>query len=84
MEGAVDEFLEDDNIEGWKAILSVAVTLIKENEPDISKRILFQKSYRVSQSSAQKHPKALAEAMSTAMSQISETIIRDVYKSVKE
>jgi len=84
MEGSVDEFFEWDTDEGWKAVLSVTVTLIKEKEPDVSKKIKFQKSYRVRESCALRTPQEVAAGMSRAMRKISEQIIRDVYDSLKE
>ena len=82
--GTVDEFFEQDEKNSWKAVLSVTITLIKENETDISKHIIFQKRYRRSEKCSRKNPLALAEAMSNAMSGISEMVIDDVYKSLSE
>jgi ABC-type uncharacterized transport system auxiliary subunit len=64
IEGSVEEFLEVDAGDRWEAHLSVSVTLIREDEPDVSRRVLFQKSYSESQACTQKTPSALAEAMS--------------------
>jgi ABC-type uncharacterized transport system auxiliary subunit len=80
--GSVDEFFEEDEQYSWKAVLAVSITLIKENEADISKRILFQKSYSANKKCTQKNPRAIANAMSSAMASISEKIITDVYKSL--
>ncbi len=82
LEGSVDEFLEWSKKTVWEAYLSVSVTLMQENEPDISKKILFQKSYFSSQPCRQKNPGALAEAMSLAMSEISAQIMLDIYKAI--
>ena len=82
--GTVDEFFEQDEKGSWKAILSVSITLIVENEPDISKRILFQKNYSANKKCGRKNPRALASAMSSAMASISEMIITDVYKSLSK
>ncbi len=82
LEGSVDEFLEWSKKTGWEAYLSVSVTLMQENEPDISKKILFQKSYFSSKPCRQKTPGALAEAMSLAMSEISAQIMLDIYKTI--
>ena len=84
MEGMVDEFFEWDTEEAWKAILSVSITLMKENEPDVSKRIIFQKGYRAIEVCEQKNPMSLAGAMSRAMSVISMEIIKDIYDHLKE
>ena len=82
--GTVDEFFEQDEKNSWKAVLSVTITLIKEDETDISKRILFQKRYRTSEKCSRKNPLGVAEAMSKAMAGISEMIIGDVYKSLSK
>jgi cholesterol transport system auxiliary component len=79
LEGSVDEFLEWDKPNGWEALLSVSITLIQENEPDISKKILSQKTYTSTQPCREKIPIALAEAMSLAMSEISGQIMLDIY-----
>jgi cholesterol transport system auxiliary component len=79
LEGTVDEFLEWDKKNGWEAYLSLSVTFMRENEPDISKKILFQKTYLSNKPCRQKNPKALAEAMSSAMSEVSGQIIHDIY-----
>jgi len=80
--GTVDEFFEQDEKHSWTAILTVSITLIKANETDISKRIIFQKRYKTSEKCRRKNPRAIAEAMSKAMAGISEMIITDVYKSL--
>jgi cholesterol transport system auxiliary component len=79
IEGTVDEFFEWDTPEAWKAVLGVSVILTKKNTERISNTILFQKTYRQVQACRRKHPKAVAEAMSQAMSKISDEIIKDVY-----
>jgi cholesterol transport system auxiliary component len=80
--GTVDEFFEQDERYFWKAVLSVTITLMKEYETDISKRIIFQKRYKTSERCKRKNPRGIAEAMSTAMSRVSEKIITDVYHSL--
>ena len=84
LEGAVDEFLEFDTEGHWKAVLSVSIALIAENETDVSQAILFQKPYHASKPCRHKHPRALAEAMSLAMAEVSEAIILDVYEILKK
>ncbi len=77
LEGSVNEFLEWDEEKTWKAVLSISVTLMKENEPDISKRILFQKTYKATKACQERNPRALAKAMSQAMAEISAALIMD-------
>ena len=82
LEGSVDEILEWNKKSGWEAFLSLSITLMQENEPDISKKILFQKTYFSNKPCRQKNPGALAEAMSSAMSEISAQIMLDIYKAI--
>ena len=84
LEGTVDEFLEWDMEETWKAVLSLSITLMDENKTDVREKILFQKTYREEAPCERKNPRALAEAMSRAMSEISKQIIKDVYCCLKD
>lgn len=84
LEGSLDEFLEWDGDTGWEAVLSLSITLIKPGEKDIQKRIVMQKDYRAQEPCRRKNPLAVAEAMSRAMSRISEQISRDLHASLKE
>jgi len=84
LEGTVDEFFEWDMEETWKAVLSLSITLLDENKINAGEKILFQKTYREEAPCKRKNPRALAEAMSRAMSEISEQIIKDVYYCLKD
>ncbi len=83
LEGSVDEFFEWDAPEGWDAVLGLSITLVAAKEPDVSKRVLLQKSYRVTRACKDEHPRGLAETMSLAMGEVSEQILRDVYAVLK-
>ena len=83
IEGTVDEFFEWDTQNAWKAILTVSIILTQKNKYDIKNRILYQKTYRKAEICRQKKPKAVAEAMSQALSKISEEMIIDVYDCLK-
>lgn len=82
LEGSVDECLEWDAEPSWRAVLALTVTLMAENDPDIHRRILSQKTYREEELCTRKNPAALAEAMSRAMARISTRIIRDIHRSM--
>lgn len=82
LDGSVDAFFEWDTNSRWKAVLSFSVVLMKEAEPDVSRRIIFQKNYHAEQACARKNPQALAAAMSRAMAQLSAQVIADVYDAV--
>ena len=84
IEGTVDEFFEWDAQNAWKAILTVSIILTEKDNIDIKNRILFQKTYRKAELCKQKRPKALAEAMSLALSKISKEMIIDVYDYLKD
>ena len=84
LEGSVDEFFESDAEEIWNAVLTVSITLMSENEPDISKRIIFQKTYHATEPCSKKNPKALVEAMSKAMVVVSGKIIKDIHYHLKD
>lgn len=83
IEGVVDEFYEQDEKDLWQAVLSVSITLVREGEPDISKRVLSQKKYTAREACEQKTPLALTKAMSSAMAKLSEMIITDIYNCLK-
>jgi ABC-type uncharacterized transport system auxiliary subunit len=82
MEGSVDEFLELDSEEAWYAVLTLSVTVMKGDCLDIVKGILMQNTYSVKTKLNKKNPRELAEAMSRAMAEVSERIIRDLYASL--
>jgi ABC-type uncharacterized transport system auxiliary subunit len=84
LEGSVDEFFECDTEEGWEAVLSVSITFMGGNEPDSDKKILFQEHYHAREPCDKKNPRALAEAMSRAMSTVSKEIIESLYTCLEK
>lgn len=84
LNGFVEEFFEEDDTDKWQAVLSLNILLLKEDEPDVNKRILMQKKYVLTESCIEKTPHALAKAMSIAMSKVSEQIIGDVNQILKQ
>ena len=60
LEGAVEEFYERDGPETWEAVLGVSITLIAEQEPDVSRRVLFQESYSEQEACSRKNPVGLS------------------------
>jgi ABC-type uncharacterized transport system auxiliary subunit len=83
LDGSVDEFFEWDKDGHWQAILSLGITLMAEDEPDVRKRILLQNNYHIKETCQRKNPQALAEAMSRAMAKLSKKIMEDVYRCLK-
>ncbi|MBI9076706.1 MAG: membrane integrity-associated transporter subunit PqiC [Desulfatibacillum sp.] len=82
LEGVVEEFYEKDSDEAWEAVFVLGITLIKEQEPDITRQVLFQKQYRLAQKADEKSPESIAKAMSQAMSQASLLVMEDVYAAL--
>jgi len=82
IEGMVEEFFEKDIGDRQEAILSVSISLLAENKLNINGGVLLQKRYTVKEQCGIKHPRALAEAMSKAMAEVSGMIITDVYNAI--
>ncbi len=80
--GKVSTFCEQDFENDWNALLSVSMTLLRINEPNITKIICFQKTYTAAEPCPRKNPKGFAMAMSAAMAKISDEIIRDIEQSL--
>lgn len=80
MEGSVDEFFEWDSEDGWKAVLTVTTVLLAHPEPDVSKRIIFQKTFHAVKPCRKRNVTSLSEAMSEAMAEISAQVIRTTYQ----
>lgn len=80
IEGIVEQFFEQDDEPIWKAVLSINIILLSENEPDISQRIIFQKQYQADMPCIHHSPDGFVDAMSRAMASVSEQIVRDVYQ----
>jgi cholesterol transport system auxiliary component len=78
LEGMVDQIYEKDGSTTCDAVLSISITLLVVAEPDITKRILLQKSYQEAEPCNRRNPDALAKAMSHAMRRVSEKIIKDL------
>jgi ABC-type uncharacterized transport system auxiliary subunit len=83
LNGGVEEFLEIDSNEGPKAVLALNVTLLDLSQKDMVKRVLFQKTYRETQSMEIKSPQALARGMSIAAEKVSRALQKDIYDAIK-
>ena len=80
LEGSVDEFFEWDSEGGWKAVLTVSAVLLAYPEPDVSKRIIFQKTFRSVKPCKKRNLTSLAQAMSEAMAEVSAQVIRTTFQ----
>jgi ABC-type uncharacterized transport system auxiliary subunit len=79
LEATLDEFRETDTAGRCSASLAVTAVLVRENEPDITRRIVWQKAYRFSVACRERSPAALAEAMSGAMAELSRQLAADIH-----
>lgn len=82
LEGSVEQFLEWDQKKQWLAVLTLNVTLLAPRQEDISRKILFQKTFSSRRPAAQKNPEAVVAAMSQAMAGVSAEVIRAVYAAI--
>jgi cholesterol transport system auxiliary component len=82
VQGVVDEFFQDRSGAIPAAALTLIVTVTEADEKDVSRRLLFQKTYPVREACQDRTPPALAEAMSRAMARISESVKADLYDSL--
>ncbi len=84
VEGTVDEFLEWDSNDSWKAVLSISITLQVAREPDADKRVIFQRSFSKRKKCKKRNPLALAQAMSLAMAEVSKEIGIAIHEALAE
>lgn len=82
--GSVDEIFEDDTGSGWQAVIGITVTLTRANEREGDKAIVFQKSYKMSETSTSRNPSAVVSAMSIAMSAVSNIVMADVFSALSD
>lgn len=84
IEGSVEEFYERNQESDGEAVLAITITLMKSQEPDISKRIVFQRTYGSTKALGERSPQALAVAMSQSMAALSKEIIKDIYVALRD
>ena len=82
IKGWVETFLEEDFTSRGNAVLKLSITLMDARETDVSRRVVFQRSYTAKSECAAKTPAALAEAMSEAAAQVSVRMVRDIYDAL--
>ncbi len=83
LEGGVEEFLEVDEQNTGRALLIVITTLLDTKEKEITKQIVFQRTYRFEEPLKEQSPEALARGMSNAMARLSEQLLKDLVGSLQ-
>lgn len=84
LEGQVEEFLELEEKDSWKATLGVHITFFDLTKKDRAEKVVFQRSYRFAEPFPEKTPEGLAAGMSRAMERFSRQLIRDLEQAMKE
>ncbi len=80
--GTVAEFLEVDGGNGPTARLSADVTLLDVTQREITRRVVFQKTYTVEEAMKEKSARALAESMSRALKKFSGELMADIHRGI--
>ncbi|MEJ2697687.1 MAG: ABC-type transport auxiliary lipoprotein family protein [Candidatus Sulfobium sp.] len=84
LQGEVEKFLEVDEDGNSRAELLVNVTLLDTTQADVTKQVIFQKSYSSSAPIHERTPAGFAAGMSKAMKKLSADVIRDIYRAVAQ
>lgn len=84
LEGGVEEFLEVDSEEAWHATLKVNFTLLDTKQKQVTKRLLFQRTYSFTSKMPEKNPAGLARAMSQAVAEFSAKARSDIYEAINK
>lgn len=82
MTGTIAEFLEVDGGNGPAARLSTDVTLLDVTQREITRRVVFQKTYTVEEAMKEKSARALAESMSRALKKFSGELMADIHRGI--
>lgn len=83
LEGGVEEIQELDTPGTWQAALALSVTLLDLESPEVSTRVVFQKTFRATEPLPAKTPAGLAQGMSKALERLSGEILQEVYQAVR-
>jgi len=81
--GVIEEFYEQEERDGSKAVLTLNVTLLNRSRQNTGGRLSFQKNYRSVQTMETCDAESMARAMSKAMEALSREIILDTYQAMK-
>lgn len=84
LQGGVEEFLEVDEGKSRRALLVATVTLLDLSSRDVSRRVVFQKTYRSEAPFSKEGAAGFAEAVSRAMSQFSTRVIADIDQGMRK
>jgi|UniRef100_A0A7C5AMY0 ABC-type uncharacterized transport system auxiliary subunit len=83
LEGGVEEIQEVDTPGTWQAALTISVTLVDLESPEVHRRVVFHKTFRAAEPLPAKTPAGLAQGMSAALRRLSGEIIQEVYQAAR-
>jgi ABC-type uncharacterized transport system auxiliary subunit len=78
LQGNVEDFLEVNDGNGRRAVITVHVSLLDVSQKEITRRVLFQKKYSNVENLEQNSASGFAQAMSKAMEKTSKQIIKEI------
>lgn len=78
LDGSVREFFETDENSRSDAVLVVDATLFDNKEKELTKRIVFQKTYQRASSVEERTPEGFAKGMSSSAAAFSEELMKDI------
>ncbi|MBM4287925.1 MAG: hypothetical protein FJ135_07210 [Deltaproteobacteria bacterium] len=81
VEGAVQQFAEINDPDGWKAVLALTVTLLDLSRDEVTQRVIWQKNYHQEEYMPEQTAFGLAQGMSQAMARVSHQVISDLYQA---
>jgi len=82
--GVIEEFYEQEEKDGSRAVLALNVTLLNTNRRNAGGRLVFQRDYRSVQFMDKSDAESMARAMSKAMETLSKEIILDTYMAIRQ
>jgi ABC-type uncharacterized transport system auxiliary subunit len=83
VQGTVEEFLEADDGKEGKAVVIVSISLLDTKETEITKKLVFQRTYKAAEPMNEQSSMALAQGMSAAVKTVSGQVSRDISESVR-
>jgi len=83
IEASVGEFFLRTESSQKVAVLCLEVTLKDARRKEVNKRVVYQKKYRHEELLSEQTPRGYSQAMSHALSKVSEQIIVDIYQAIK-
>jgi ABC-type uncharacterized transport system auxiliary subunit len=83
VEGRIDRFIMSKSKSSLEAVVALTITLVRTDEPDVAKRIVFQEPFAHKQKLSSGDPDQIVAALSEAMSAVSKRICEMIYMTLK-